>query len=487
MSKMFAIAKRILLQFIYDIRTLLLLFIAPIIVLWLLSVLLGASGYVPKIAVSDLPQEYVTALEKQDVRIIDAESDEAEDMLKAHELDAILVLPKDSTTLQVRLEGSDRTANAEVLSVVADATEEYTKGARTRMQKEIDRKKAEIEKKRKEIEAEIEDKKAEINKKKAEAERKINDAKAKVKRQQQKAKEAKKNAQKQMSKMLSTLPEEQRKTLEKQFNKLFASFGTGESISFSGLDMGDLSIDSIDFDTKDFDIDFDVDEYIAIQEVERSYLHGSDDWEVFDFFGPIFIALFIFVFTFITSGMSLVNERSAGTMMRFLATPVKSWQILGGYAIAFGILSCAQVCVIVTAALKLIGFPNEGNALFVVLVAVSLAIASVTFGLLVSGLASNAFQVIQLMLVFVVPQIFLCGIFDLSGAPHWMQVLSQMFPLTYGADAMQEIMLRGSGFETIRINLAIIWGFTCIFFILASLGLRKKHARRVKGEVAIDG
>ena len=478
MTKIFAIAKRILLQFIYDIRTLLLLFIAPIIVLWLLSVLLGASGYVPDIAVDNLPKEYIAALEKQDVHIIDVHDAKAEEKLKDNQLDAILKLPKDSTTLKIRLEGSDRIANAAVLSAVADATEEYSEGARKRMQKEIDSKKAEIEKKRKEIESQIEDKKAEIEQKKAEAERKINDAKAKVRQQQQKAEAAKKKAKKQLSQMLSSLPKEQRKKLEKQFDSMFSSFDTGGSIDFSGLDMSDMSIDSIEFDTKDFDIDFDIDEYIAVQDVERSYLHGSDDWETFDFFGPIFIGLFIFVFTFITSGMSLVNERSAGTMMRFLATPVKSWQILGGYAIAFGLLAGAQVCVIVTAALKLIGFPNEGNVLFVVIIAVSLAIASVTFGLLVSGLATNAFQVVQLMLVFVVPQILLCGIFDLSGSPHWMQVLSQALPLTYGADAMQEVMLRGAGFESIRLDLAIIWGFTCVFFILASLGLRKKHARK---------
>ena len=479
MTKMLAIAKRILLQFFYDKRTLLLLFIAPIIVLWLLSVLLGASGYVPKLAVDNLPKEYVTALEKQDVRIFDAGDAKAASMLKNNEIDAILKLPEGSTTLEIQLEGSDRIANAAVLSAVADATEEYSEDARERMQKEIDSKKAEMEKKRDEIEAQIEEKKAEIEQKKADAEKKINDAKAKVKKQKKKAKEAKKKAKKQLSKILSSLPPEQQKELEKQFNSMFASFDTGGSIDFSGMDIGDMSIDSIEFNTEDFDIDFNVDDYIAIQDVERSYLHGSDDWETFDFFGPIFIALFIFVFTFITSGMSLVNERSAGTMMRFLATPVKSWQILGGYAIAFAILASAQVCVIVTAALKLIGFPNEGNVLYVIVIAVSLAIASVTFGLLVSGLASNAFQVIQLMLVFVVPQILLCGIFDLSGAPHWMQILSQALPLTYGANGMQEVMLRGSGFNNIWPDLAIIWAFTCAFFILASLGLRKKHAHRI--------
>ena len=478
MTKMLAIAKRILLQFIYDKRTLLLLFVAPIIVLWLLSVLLGASGYVPKVAVKDLPEEYVSALEKQDVQIVEVSESKADSMLKDGQMDAILEIPKGSTTMEIHLEGSDRIANAAVLSTVADATEEYSEGARKRMQDEIDSKKAEIDKKRKEIEKEIEDKKAEIEEKKQEAERKINDTKAKVERQQQKAKKAKKKAKKQLSKMLAALPKDQRKVLKKKFNRVFASFGTGGTIDFSGLDMDDLSMDGIDFDTKDFDIEVNVDDYIAIQNVERTYVHGSDDWETFDFFGPIFIGLFVFVFTFITSGMSLVNERSAGTMMRFLATPVKSWQILGGYAIAFGTLAGVQVCAIVTAALKLIGFPNEGNVWYVVLIAISLAIASVTFGLLVSGLAANAFQVVQLMLVFVVPQILLCGIFDLSGAPHWMQVLSRALPLTYGADAMQEVMLRGSGLEIIRHDLAIIWVFTGIFFILASLGLRKKHARK---------
>ena len=377
MTKMLAIARRILLQFIYDKRTLLLLFVAPIIVLWLLSVLLGASGYVPKVAVKDLPEEYVSALEKQDVQIVEVSESKADSMLKDGQLDAILELPKGSTTMEIHLEGSDRIANAAVLSTVADATEEYSEGARKRMQDEIDSKKAEIEEK------------------KQEAERKINDTKAKVERQQQKAKKAKKKAKKQLSKMLAALPKEQRKVLKKKFNRVFASFGTGGTIDFSGLDMDDLSVDSIDFDTKDFDIEVNVDDYIAIQNVERTYVHGSDDWETFDFFGPIFIGLFVFVFTFITSGMSLVNERSAGTMMRFLATPVKSWQILGGYAIAFGTLAGVQVCAIVTAALKLIGFPNEGNVWYVVLIAISLAIASVTFGLLVSGLAANAFQVVQ--------------------------------------------------------------------------------------------
>ena len=398
MNKMIAIAGRILQQFRHDRRTLALLFIAPIIVLWLLSVLLGNSEYIPKIAETNLPNKFVKELNEQNADIVRLDTKKAWDKLKKGELDAVLSLPKGKTTLQIHLEGSDGTANAAVINVVSGAMEDFNDKAQKDMKKEIDRRKKKSEESIEDIKSKLED-------------------------------------------LQTIVP------------------------------------GGVEFDLDDQDLDIDMDKWLPIRDVIHSYIHGSDDWANFDFFGPIFIALFLFVFTFITSGMSLVNEKSTGTMARFLATPVRSWQILGGYAIGFGAFAAVQVGVIVTVALKVIGFPNEGNVAYIILTAVSLAIASVTLGLLVSGLASNAFQVVQLMLLFVVPQILLCGLFDLSGAPGWMKGLSSALPLTYGADAMKEVMLRGSGFEVIYKDLVIVWGFTCAFFILASLGFRKKRAK----------
>ena len=136
-----------------------------------------------------------------------------------------------------------------------------------------------------------------------------------------------------------------------------------------------------------------------------------------------------------------------------------------------------QASVIISIALWLIGFPNEGNVVLVVFIAVSLAIASVTLGLLVSGLAKNAFQVIQLMLLFVVPQILLCGLFDLSSAPSWLQVVSNCLPLTYGVDAMKAVMLRGDGFGAISMDIAVVWAFIVGFFVIGAIGFRKKKAK----------
>lgn len=463
MNKTLAISRRILSQFAHDKRTLALLFVAPILVLWLLSVLLGTNAYVPTVATVDLPGPYQNVLKAQDVHVIETTENKAAALLKDNKVDAVLSIEKGTTTLNVWAEGSNSGKTAAVLKVVGDTTGEFNETARETMEKDVEAKKQEMEEAKKKAEQ-----------KQREIKKKLENARANAAAKQAEIQSKQKQAQASLMAALETLPPENQAALAEQFSNIFASMGSVNTGSITG-GIGNINMNDIGFDVEEFELD--IDSYLPVQKMETTYLHGSEDWDMFDFYGPIFIGIFIFVFTFLTSGMSLVNERSAGTMARFLATPVRPWQILGGYSIGFGLLSLVQVAVILTAALKFIGFPNEGNVLFVVCIAVSLAVASVTLGLLVSGLASNAFQVIQLMLMFIVPQILLSGLFDLSGAPGWLQAISDYLPLTYGVDALREVMLRGSGIEAIGKDLLVVWEFIVGFFVLAALGFRKKHAK----------
>ena len=420
MSRALAISRRILQQFAHDKRTLALLFVAPLVVLWLLSVLLGADAVGPSIATVDLPSDFMTALEEQEVRIHDVSAEEAQDLVERNEVAAVLRMGKDNT-LEILAEGSNATQTTAVLGVVSAAFADLQQDASERLQADIEKRKEEIAEKRDVALAKQEQMRADIEN------------------------------------VMMSLPDQVKAALPESLTDLA-----------DGNDLIDISVE---------DFQFAMEDYLSVQDVEVSYLHGSEEWHMFDFYGPIFIGIFLFVFVFLTSGMSLVNERAAGTMTRFLATPVKPAQILGGYTIGFGALAFVQAIVILATALTLIGFPNEGSVVLVVLIAVSLAIASVTMGLLVSGLASSSFQVIQLMLLFVVPQILLCGIFDLAAAPDWLVAISRCLPLTYGVDALQSVMLRGAGFAGIWPDLAVVWGFIVAFFALACLGFRRKRAR----------
>ncbi|MCL1799545.1 MAG: ABC transporter permease [Eggerthellaceae bacterium] len=424
MTNILAIARRILLQFAHDKRTLALLFIGPLIVLWLLSVLLGAGAYSPRLATVGLPAGFQAALEQQDARVFLAGVAEAEAMLRDDEADAVLSM-HDSTTLDIWVEGTDSTKTAAVMSAVSSALSDARKAAADDMGATIDQKRDELTERQAEAKARQEDMRAVLES------------------------------------VTLTLPDAARAQLPPELAEL--------------LEDGSSPLDA---DLSDM-FTLDITDFMPVQDVEVSYLHGNEDWKMFDFYGPVFIGVFLFVFVFLTSGMSLVNERGAGTMTRFLTTPVKPAQVLGGYTLGFGFLALLQSSIILWVAITFIGFPNEGEVWLVVLTAVSLALVSVTLGLLISGLASNAFQVIQLMLLFVVPQILLSGIFGLSSSPQWLQVLSKCLPLTYGVDALRAVMLRGAGLMDICMNLTVLWGFIALFFVLAALKFRKKSARRI--------
>jgi len=204
-----------------------------------------------------------------------------------------------------------------------------------------------------------------------------------------------------------------------------------------------------------------------------TYVHGSEDMEGFDFYGPVFIGIFVFFFVFITSGISFVRERTGGTLERVMATPIRRWQIVLGYILGFGVFSLVQTLIVALAAVYWVGFTNTGSFLLVLVVAESMALVSLTLGILVSEYASTELQVIQLLQIIVIPQILLSGAFDLSQTPRWMQVLSKCFPVTYGADAMRDVMLRGRGIDGIAGDLAVLWAFALLFFVLNIVALRK--------------
>jgi len=335
-------AKRIWQQFSHDPRTIAMFIVAPILVLWLFSAMLGTTPSDPKLGLVDVPAPIQTALDTT-AEISVLERGEAEAQLGDQSIDAIVWM--DSGTLQVEVEGTNASTTARTLAAIQSG--------------------------------------------------------------------------------------------------------------LKSMAVGQQGLPSLDV----------------------SYLHGSSDWDSFDFLGPVFIGIFIFVFVFITAGMSLVTERTGGTMERLLVTPIKPWQLVAGYCLGFGAVTVVQAGIILWACISLIGFPNEGNIALVILTTFSMAMVSMTLGLLVSGLARTAFQVIQLMIVLVVPQILLSGIFDLTNAPTWMKVLSLCFPIRYGADALRGIMLRGDGFSSIGMNLSVLWAFIIVFFILACVSF---HTRRTK-------
>lgn len=210
--------------------------------------------------------------------------------------------------------------------------------------------------------------------------------------------------------------------------------------------------------------------------LDISYIYGSEGMTLFDSIGPVLIGLFIFFFVFLISGVSFLRERTTGTLQRLLATPLRRWEIVLGYIIGFGLFTTFQTTLISWYAISVLGIMMEGTFLYVLLITFLLALTALTLGTLLSAFANNEFQMIQFIPLVIVPQVFFCGLFNLETMPVWLSSISYIMPLYYGAEALQEIMIRGKGFESIFKNIFILLSFSTVFCILNIQAL-KKHRK----------
>ena len=68
----------------------------------------------------------------------------------------------------------------------------------------------------------------------------------------------------------------------------------------------------------------------------------SDNETMFDSFGPALIGIFPFTVMFLIASITTLRERVTGTMERLLAMPIGKFDIIMGYAVAFGLFGAVQ-------------------------------------------------------------------------------------------------------------------------------------------------
>ncbi|MEG7337434.1 ABC transporter permease [Bacillus cereus] len=211
---------------------------------------------------------------------------------------------------------------------------------------------------------------------------------------------------------------------------------------------------------------------VSIMKPEVNYLHGSKDFTMFDGLGPVLIGFFTFFFVFILSGVSFVRERLSGTLERLLSTPVRRWE----YIIGFGIFAFIQSIIIVSFSVYILDLYVAGSIWLTLLITCMLSLTALTLGTFLSAYANNEFQMIQFIPLVIVPQIFFSGLFPMESMNKWLQMLGKAFPLTYGADAMRQVMIRNQGFTEIALDLTVLLLFSLLFAVGNVFAL-KKHRK----------
>ncbi|MDP4550205.1 ABC transporter permease [Alkalihalobacillus macyae] len=206
------------------------------------------------------------------------------------------------------------------------------------------------------------------------------------------------------------------------------------------------------------------------------YVYGSSEMTTFDHFGPVLVGFFIFFFVFLIAGVSFLRERTQGTLLRLLASPIKRWELVLGYVIGFGLFTMIQSAIIALYSIYVIDLKMEGSFFYVLIITLMLALSALTLGILLSSFAKNELQMIQFIPLVVVPQLFFSGLFNLDTISDYLSWIGPLTPLYYGADALRDVMIRGQGISDIWVDVVVLIGFSLLFIILNVIAL-KKHRR----------
>jgi len=198
---------------------------------------------------------------------------------------------------------------------------------------------------------------------------------------------------------------------------------------------------------------------------------------VFDRIALIMLGIFPFIIMFLITSIAMLRERTSGTLERLFTTPVGKLDLLFGYGIALGIATAVQTAVASAAAYGLFDLQTAGSGWLVILIAVANAVLGVALGLLCSAFARTEFQAVQFMPVVALPQLLLCGLFvprdQMAG---WLQAISDVLPLSYAVEALQEVGSNVNPTETMWRDLVIVLGAVVVALVLAATTLRRRTA-----------
>ena len=178
--------------------------------------------------------------------------------------------------------------------------------------------------------------------------------------------------------------------------------------------------------------------------------------------------------TSLFAGVSIVSDREVGFLREILVAPLSRTGIVLGKAAGSATVALLQVVVLLVIA-PIVDVPLDlTTVLLLVPTVVLLSLVLSGMGILIGSFAHSqqGFQLFMQMLVF--PMIFLAGVFfPVDRVPLWMEIASKVNPVTYGVDAIRQVLL-GSGPAGAGLGVTVFghtMGFIEELAIVAVLGI----------------
>jgi ABC-2 type transport system permease protein len=203
------------------------------------------------------------------------------------------------------------------------------------------------------------------------------------------------------------------------------------------------------------------------------YVFNTD--QAFNAVAPALLAVFPFAIMFIVTSITTLRERTTATLERLMTMPIGKFDLLFGYAIAFGVVAVLQVALATAVSLTWLGLEIDGSVMLLLVIAMLDALLGTALGLFVSAFARTEFQAVQFMPLVVMPQVLLCGLFaPRSSMTPVLEWLSNVMPLSYAVEALESVTRSNELGGTFARDLVIVAGSGVLALILGAATLRRR-------------
>lgn len=191
------------------------------------------------------------------------------------------------------------------------------------------------------------------------------------------------------------------------------------------------------------------------------------DIKYIDFLVPAVIGMTVLFGCMFGMGDALAGERERGELARLFMTPTSIATVVGGKIISKLSIEIVRALILIAAAIILFGITIKGSMVLTMLVLILGALCFVGFGVMISARVSTQEDYMQMVMPITMPMMFVSGVFyPIETMPWVFQKLAYIFPLTYVNDALRAVMLKGVGIGAIWVDVAVLLGFTLLFFAL---------------------
>jgi ABC-2 type transport system permease protein len=173
------------------------------------------------------------------------------------------------------------------------------------------------------------------------------------------------------------------------------------------------------------------------------------------------------------TALAVTRETERGTMEMLLSTPVRPLEVMIGKLTPYVVVGVIQALIILVMARLLFGVPLEGGWGALIVGMALFIVGNLALGFLISTVARNQLQAMQMGMFYFLPSILLSGfLFPFRGMPVWAQWIGTILPITHMLRVVRGSVLKGVGIADQLANLGAL-----ALFVLIVAGLAIKQYR----------